>query len=270
MLLGVLGVIALGTLDFATGVDLGLVPLYFVPVGFVSWQLGKPSGIAFAFLSAATSLVSNSLAGPDHAGLFAFVWNGCMHLGGFLVVALLAAEVHESLERERDLTRTDALTGLANGTAFRERATLEVARTRRWHRPLTLAYVDLDDFKAVNAEFGPSVGDEVLRTVAVALRSAIRSTDLAARIEGDKFILLFPETDKPGAKVVLESVLGRLHQDLIRAGWPVTASIGSVTTIEATSPESLLRQADQVLYEVKKAGKAAVRAADTGDANPRA
>ncbi len=180
---------------------------------------------------------------------------------------LLVAELHERFERERDLTRIDSLSGLANGIAFRERATLEVARTRRWRRPLTIAHVDLDDFKVINDEFGQSVGDEVLRTVAVSLRSAIRSTDLAARIEGDKFSLLFPEPDKAGAKVVLETVLGRLHQDLTRGGWPVTASIGSVTTIEATSPESLLRQADQVLHEVKKAGQAAVRAATTGDAN---
>ena len=270
LFLGAVGVVAIGALDFVSGVELQLDVLYLVPVGFVSWKLGRQSGIAFAFLSAATSLASNSLTGLDRAGLLPFVWNGSVNLVGFLVVALLLADRRDTLERERELTRTDTLTGLANGAAFRERATLEVARTRRWHRPLTLAYVDLDDFNAVNAEFGPSVGDEVLRTVAVALRSAIRSTDLAARIEGDKFILLFPETDKPGAKVVLESVLGRLHQDLIRAGWPVTASIGSVTTIEATSPESLLRQADQVLYEVKKAGKAAVRAAEAGDANLRA
>ncbi len=267
-LLGTLGVVAVGALDFVTGVELSVSPLYFVPVGFVAWKLGKRAGLAFAFASAAAWQASNSLAGLDRTGLLAFVWNGCVQLVGFLVVALLVAELHERVARERDLTRTDSLTGLANGNAFRERATLEVARTRRWRRPLTIAYVDLDDFKAVNEEFGQSVGDEVLRTVAVALRSAIRSTDLAARIEGDRFTLLFPETDKTGAKVVLETVLGRLHQDLIRAGWPVTASIGSVTTVEATSPESLLRQADQVLFEVKKTGKAAVRTAEAGVANP--
>jgi diguanylate cyclase (GGDEF)-like protein len=268
LFLGTLGVVAIGTLDFASGIELQIGILYFVPVGFVSWKLGKQAGISFAVLSAATSLASNSLTGLDRAGLLAFVWNGCAQLVGFLVVALLVADRRETAGRERELTRTDALTGLANGTAFRERATLEVARTRRWRRPLTLAFVDLDDFKAINAEFGHSVGDEVLRTVAVSLRSAIRSTDLAARIEGDKFTLLFPETDKGGAKVVLETVLGRLHQDLTRAGWPVTASVGSITTIEATSPESLLRQADQVLYEVKKTAKASVRAAEAREAIP--
>jgi diguanylate cyclase (GGDEF)-like protein len=268
LLVGVLCVIAVGALDFVTGVELSVSAFYFVPVGFVAWRLGKRAGIAFAVASAAAWLASNFLAGLSRAGPLVQVWNGCAHLAGFVVAALLVAELHERVEQERDLSRTDALTGLANGTAFRERLTLEVARTRRWHRPLTLACVDLDDFKAVNDEFGQTVGDEVLRTVAVALRSAIRSTDLAARIEGDKFTLLFPETDKGGAKVVLETVLGRLHQDLIRAGWPVTASIGSVSTIEATSTESLLRQADQVMFEVKKTGKAAVRAAEAGDANP--
>lgn len=268
LILGAVGVIAVGALDFVWGVELQLDVLYLAPVGFVAWKLGRQSGFAFAVLSAATSLASNSLTGLDRAGLLPFVWNGSVNLVVFLVVALLVADRRETLDRERELTRLDALTGLANGAAFRERATLEVARTRRWRRPLTLAFLDLDDFKAINAEFGHTVGDEVLRTVAVSLRSAIRSTDLAARIEGDKFTLLFPETDKAGAKVVLETVLGRLHQDLTRAGWPVTASIGSITTIEATSPESLLRQADQVLYEVKKTGKATIRSAEAGDALP--
>lgn len=139
-------------------------------------------------------------------------------------------------------------------------------RTRRWRRPLTLSCIDLDNFKALNDGFGHAVGDEVLRTVAVSLRSGIRSTDLAARIGGDEFALLFPETDKVGARAVLETVLGRLHQDMTRAGWPVTASVGSVTTTEATTVESLLRQADQVMYEVKRTGKAALRAAETVDA----
>jgi diguanylate cyclase (GGDEF)-like protein len=269
LLLGALGIVAVGALDFATGVEIQVAPLYSVPVGFVSWRLGRRTGLAFAALSAAVGQASNALSEVSRAGALVQAWNTGVLLATSLVVALLVAELHERLGRERELARTDALTGLANGNAFRERATLEVARTRRWRRPLTLAYVDLDDFKAINAEFGQAVGDEVLRTVAVALRSAIRATDLAARIEGDRFTLLFPETDRPGARVVLETVLGRLHQDLIRAGWPVTASIGSVTTIEASSTESLLRQADQVLYEVKRAGKAAVRSAEAGDAGPK-
>lgn len=257
--LGVLGVAAAGALDFATGVGLQVIPLYFVPVSFVSWRLGRRSGFAFGVLSAAVVQASNALGGLDREGALVQTWNSCMGLAAFLAVAFLVSALRERRAREHELERSDPLTGLANGNAFRERAALEVARTRRWHRPLTLAYLGLDNLDALNAEFGQAVGDEVLRTVAVTLRSAIRSTDLAARIEGDRFTLLFPETDKPGARMVLEKVLGRLHQDLIRAGWPVTASVGSVTTIEATSTESLLRQADRVLYEVMKTGPAPMR-----------
>lgn len=267
LILGVLGVAAAGAVDFVSGVGLQVIPLYFVPVGFVSWRLGRRAGLAFGVLSAAVVQASNGFGGLDRAGTLVQAWNSCMGLAAFLAVAFLVAALRERRERERDLERSDPLTGLANGNAFRERAALEVARTRRWHRPLTLAYLVLDDLEAVNAEFGQAVGDEVLRTVAVALRSAIRSTDLAARIEGDRFTLLFPETDKPGARVVLETVLGRLHQDLIRAGWPVTASVGSVTTIEPTSTESLLRQADRVLYEVMKTGPAPMRDTEAGAAH---
>lgn len=268
LVLGVLGVAAAGALDVVTGVGPQLIPLYFVPVGFVSWRLGRRGGFACGVLSAAVVQASNGFGSPDRAGTLVQAWNSCMGLAAFLAVAFLVSELREGRAREHDLVRSDPLTGLANGHAFRERASLEVARTRRWHRPMTLAYLGLDNLEAMNAEFGQAVCDEALRTVAVALRSAIRSTDLAARIEGDRFALLFPETDKPGARVVLETVLGRLHQDLIRAGWPVTASVGSVTTIEATSTESLLRQADRVLYEVMKTGSAPARAVDAGEAGP--
>ena len=81
-------------------------------------------------------------------------------------------------------------------------------------------------------------------------------------------MLLLPETDRRGAQVILEKSLHRLQQDMARGGWPVTVSLGSITSIEAADGESLLRQADQLLAQVKGAGKAAVRAGNAVPASP--
>jgi diguanylate cyclase (GGDEF)-like protein len=262
-LLGVLAVVAIGVVDWATGVVVRVYPLYFVPVSFVCWKVGRKAGIAFAVLSAISWEVANALAGMDQAGIAVLTWNTGVQLLAFLVVALLMAELRERLECEKALSRTDPLTGLANGAALRERAELEVERARRWRRPLTLAYLDLDDFKSVNDTRGHAAGDELLRVAAAALSSVLRSTDLAARVGGDEFVLLLPETDEEGARTVLESARDRLGEQMRRGGWPVTASVGSITTDDPRDAEDLLRVADARMYDAKRAAKAGTRPAGT-------
>lgn len=253
LLLGVTGVAVAALLDLATGVRFGAVPLYLAPVGLVAWRLGRGAGAAIATLAAAAWLASNQLAGAGRDGALALAWNAGMQLAAFLAVALLAAALREGRERERELERSDAATGLPNRSAFRDRAALEVERARRWSRPLTLALLELDDFRVVRDGLGREDADEMLRTAAVSLRSSLRSTDLAARIGEDLFALLLPETDRNGARVVLERNLERLRQDMSRGGWPVTVSVGSVTSTDAADGEALFRQADQVLFEVRRA-----------------
>ena len=267
-LLGLLAVSAIGVLDWATGVEIRIYPFYFVPVSFVCGRLGRRAGLAFAVLSAVVWEASNAAAGMDRVSFFVLVWNTGVQLLSFLTVALLMAELRTRLEHERSLSRTDSLTGLANAEALRERAELEVHRARRWRRPLTLAYADLDNFKAVNDTLGHAAGDDVLRVAAAALRSGLRSTDLAARVGGDEFVLLLPETDREGARTVLEGARDRLDREMRRNGWPVTASIGSVTTDFPRDAADLLKQADVLMYEVKRSGKGSVRLADAPDEDP--
>lgn len=255
-LLGALAVGAIGVVDWATGVELRIFPLYFVPVSVVCWRVGRRAGVSFAVLSAIAWELANALAGMDRVGFLVLVWNTGVQLLSFLVVALLMAELRERLEREKALSRKDSLTGLANAQAMHERAALEVERARRWGRPLTVAWVDLDNFKSVNDTFGHATGDEVLRVAAGALATGLRSTDLATRVGGDEFVLLLPETDEEGARTVLEGARSRLEEEMRRRGWPVAASIGSVTTDSPRDPAELLREADARMYEAKRAARA--------------
>jgi len=257
--LGILAVAGIGVFDWATGIDLRVYPLYFVPVSLVCWRLGRNAGIAFAALSALVWELANALAGMDRAGIAVLAWNTAVQLLSFLFIAVLMAELHDRLDREKTLARTDALTGLPNASALRERAELEVERARRWRRPLSVAVVDLDHFKAVNDTFGHAKGDEVLRAAAAALRSPLRSTDLAARAGGDEFVLLLPETDEAGARTVLEDARERVEEAMRKGGWAVGASIGSATSDSPRDAADLLREADARMYAVKKARKAGVR-----------
>jgi diguanylate cyclase (GGDEF)-like protein len=259
-------VLAVALVDYATGTELRVFPLYFLPVLAVSLRLGRWPGLGTAAVCALAWGLSN-LSGPAAASRPAI---GLANLGvmaiAFGSVALLGARERESLRRERAISRTDGLTGLLNGRGFFEAAAVELARSARYRRSLTVAYLDLDDFKRVNDLYGHARGDAILAAVAHALRRACRSTDLVGRLGGDEFVILFPETDGPAAEVALSKlrsrVLGAASHDLGK----VTASVGAVSFAKAPADvETLVHEADAVMYAVKTAGKNALRCVVYGE-----
>jgi len=161
-----------------------------------------------------------------------------------------------SLEREREMARTDYLTQVANSRYFAEIASNEIKRAGRYLHPFTVAYLDIDDFKSVNDRWGHSTGDQLLALVADTIRSNIRATDSIARLGGDEFVFLLPETGYDAASVVIQKVNQSLQAAMGRKGWPVTFSIGVVTF--RTPPDSvdgMIRVADAFMYSVKHSGK---------------
>jgi diguanylate cyclase (GGDEF)-like protein len=154
------------------------------------------------------------------------------------------------------LARYDSLTGLANRANFLERLDLELARHRRFKRPLSLAIFDCDDFKAVNDAHGHLEGDRLLQVAAATLRAALRKTDLACRLGGDEFAVLLPETGADSAIKVIGAVIERLHEAISQGGWTASFSAG-VGVYEGMPPsaEAALTSADRLMYDVKRAGK---------------
>jgi diguanylate cyclase (GGDEF)-like protein/PAS domain S-box-containing protein len=175
------------------------------------------------------------------------------------------SQLNRVLQREKELARTDVLTGLSNRRAFYEALQMERARTARYGRPITLAYVDLDNFKRVNDSLGHAVGDELLVCVADLLRQTLRLSDTVGRLGGDEFALLLPETS-PGAA---ESLLQKLRKILMDAmqgrNWPVSFSIGAATFLNNPPPlDQMIRAADELMYAVKKSGKNSVEVVAIG------
>ncbi len=150
---------------------------------------------------------------------------------------------------------TDALTGLVNRGVFEERLAEEVARSRRHGRDLSLAVLDLDMFKAVNDTHGHVVGDAVLREAALRLSSRVREGDVLARIGGEEFAWLMPETDGMEAWQATERARAAMSEAPFPEVGRVTVSGGVCDLERADGPEELYRQADAALYWAKRNGR---------------
>jgi diguanylate cyclase (GGDEF)-like protein/PAS domain S-box-containing protein len=168
-------------------------------------------------------------------------------------------KLQAALESEKNLSRVDFLTGIPNRRMFHQALTLEGKRSRRYGRPITLIYIDVDNFKYLNDHYGHATGDELLKTIGGTLESSVRSTDMAARLGGDEFAVLLPETDEPSAGVIVAKLRQNLEAAIGPKGWPVTFSFGVVTfPIALDSMEEMIKRADEFMYEAKRGGKSAV------------
>jgi diguanylate cyclase (GGDEF)-like protein len=161
------------------------------------------------------------------------------------------------------LSRSDALTGLANRRAFDEALSREAHRAQRYGVPLSLVMVDLDHFKKVNDGYGHATGDEVLRHFAGVVRSVFRESDAAFRYGGEEFAVLLPHTDEKAACVGARRLVERLaaspvsiDSDVLR----VTCSAG-VAGLGQGSPQDMIARADAALYEAKRGGRNQVMSA---------
>lgn len=164
----------------------------------------------------------------------------------------------EISQQNAELTRlatTDPLTECLNRRSFFQQFETEWKSAERYHQPIACIMVDIDFFKAVNDTHGHSMGDEVLRGVAAALRNAARVGDLVCRFGGEEFCILMPKTDITDASIAGE----RFRRAIAAAKFPnlsVTASIGvSALSLGATGPQDLLDQADKCLYAAKHNGR---------------
>jgi diguanylate cyclase (GGDEF)-like protein len=250
---GVLLSIVLGALHHLAGAELSFELFYLIPIGLVAWRAGRRMGLILAALCALAWLAAD-LAGPRSVA--AAAWNAITHFGSFSVVAIMVSALRSAVDVERTAARTDFLTGLPNLRAFRDAAELEIRRLRRFRQPLTVAYLDLDNFKTVNDRFGHAEGDELLRRVAGVLRDTLRGTDVIARVGGDEFALILPATGAEPAWVVLRKVHNAVRLAMEEGRWPVTASVGALTCEDSpASVEELLRVADDLMYGAKRTGK---------------
>jgi diguanylate cyclase (GGDEF)-like protein len=189
---------------------------------------------------------------------------GCVVLG-LLLMRWLPEAVRERDRAEKTaadlekLATTDGMTSLVNRRHFETLAHAEWARFQRYGRPLSLLVLDVDKFKSINDRFGHDAGDLVLKAVAEICKATKRQTDVVARIGGEEFAMLLPETTEAAAEIAAER-LRKAIQDhphvLPGVELQVTASIGIAgATLGMAAFEVLLKRADEALYEAKRTGR---------------
>lgn len=169
-------------------------------------------------------------------------------------------DISERKELERrleDLVDHDFLTGLFNRRRFEQELTHEVRVAARYGTPGALLLIDLDNFKDVNDEFGHKAGDDLLKTVAQALRHRVRETDVLARVGGDEFAAILPRSDAEHARVVADGIVKTLRRQTAMLGQQLihtTASVG-ISMFEGLTDTEVLATADLAMYDSKEAGR---------------
>jgi diguanylate cyclase (GGDEF)-like protein len=161
----------------------------------------------------------------------------------------------ESEKKFRELSITDELTGLFNSRYFFNELEIEIERSDRYSKPLSLIFLDINDFKNYNDKYGHLEGDQVLRKIAQAIQSCMRGPDSAYRYGGDEFVGILPETREPGATIVTErirKVVGAL-KFLPNPDHAVsmTVSVGVAEYTPGEEKEAFVKRADMNMYVSK-------------------
>lgn len=191
----------------------------------------------------------------------------CLHMPEVRAMVCTFKDISplKNIEQQlRTLATTDELTGLANRRQFLSLARHEMARTLRYQRPLSLLMIDIDYFKSINDRFGHPVGDDVLRHLGELCRRSLRQEEIPARLGGEEFAVLMPETDLAGARLVAERLrLAVSSQDIpsLAGRHTLTASFGiSQLNGPTDTLEAMLTRADEALYAAKRNGRNRVEA----------
>jgi diguanylate cyclase (GGDEF)-like protein len=266
--ISILAILLIGYYDYQTGAQISMMMLYAIPILVSSWYCGKLEGIIVAVFAASSWLIVNLAKQLYMESATIISWNAFSRLSIFILIAYavsLQAQLRKAFEREKLRADTDRLTGLLNTGAFRERVEEEIFRAQRYRHPLSLAYIDLDNFKQVNDLQGHAQGDKLLQQVSETIAKNIRKIDIAGRLGGDEFSVCLPETDDEQVCKAIDNLVKALHTMLGQSGWNVTASIGVVTCIEiCESYDALLGKADKLMYVAKEKGKNTVESETIG------
>ena len=252
-------VAVVAAVDYVTGYEISFSLFYLAPVALAAWYVDKRTAIAIAALSSVSWFLADFAAGNHYHHWTVPIWNALIRLGFFLVNGILVAILRQVLLDQQQRASIDALTGVFSRRAFQERLQHDLQIARRNRAPLTLALLDLDNFKTLNDTQGHAKGDQALICAAQALMKATRAMDTVARLGGDEFVLVLPETDRPGAEEVIAKLRHELQRALESVAPGVTCSIGVLTFLDAPgSVDAAVGAADALMYDAKRQGKNAV------------
>jgi diguanylate cyclase (GGDEF)-like protein/putative nucleotidyltransferase with HDIG domain len=256
------GVLACGNLLISTGIyfsqsTASVYALLYVWVGFqAAYFFPRRHAVAHVLATGATyAIVLSSVPGGDRGQRWLLLFGVVAVIA--LMVAVLRERVDRLIARLADAARTDALTGLLNRRGFQELMEVETERALRSSRPLAIVVGDLDHFKHLNDRYGHAAGDLALRRFAEIASQASRRIDAVARIGGEEFALLLPDTEQHAAYLLAERLRRAVKEPAASGdGELPTVSFGVASfPTHAADAAALMHAADQALYAAKAMGR---------------
>ncbi len=243
-------------LDFLTPDELNVSIFYLAPIAMAAFFGGSGLGYPTALLCASVWIVVLVVGGQGFSSPFFYGWNLLVRVGYYALFVYLVCALRRHIEDLRQLGLRDPLTKAANRRYFEEYLSLTVARAARAGAPLTFMLFDIDDFKHINDEFGHLRGDEVLTILADCIQARIRPDDMLARLGGDEFALILYAMDYDRSEEVTARLIDSVAREFAARGIVATMSVGMITyAVPCDRPEVIIRQADELMYEVKRGGK---------------
>lgn len=246
--------ICLAIIFFKNIVD--IKPLLVIPVLLASWYGGGKTGTAIAIISATSLFITNYTLASFHINNFSALYDSTIALASYIFISTIVTNFRKVHSVEVVAADTDTLTGASSSRKFYSELDNEILRSRRYGHTLSLAYLDIDDFKIINDTLGHPVGDELLVQVSKSLLVSLRATDIVARLGGDEFVCLLPETEQAEAKLAILKAEKALKNTIKVHNWNVSFSIGVITfdTVPDDGRQAV-KLADDLMYQVKGGNK---------------
>jgi len=251
----VLITVLLGVFDLQTGVEIHFLLLYLVPIFITSWFVSREVGVYLALLATLIWFAADSLGGRSYSSAWIAYWNLLMRTAVFVLFAITQAQLRGRLVELSHLASRDFLTGLPNGHAFYQLAAKEMDRAFGLE-PMTLVCIDVTGFRWVNHRFGYPTGDQMMCTIAHAIRQHVPRADLVGRLGGTSFAVLLPNIASDTAHLILQRVQNVLHEERRKYAHPLTFFISAIACTKAPrTVAELMHEAESQMMRIKGGNK---------------
>jgi diguanylate cyclase (GGDEF)-like protein len=236
-----------------------------VPIFVTSWFVSREVGVYLALLATLIWFAADSLGGRSYSSAWIAYWNLLMRTAVFVLFAITQAQLRARLVELSHLASRDFLTGLPNGHAFYQLAAKEMDKAFGLE-PMTLVCIDVTGFRWVNHRFGYPTGDQMLCTIAHAIRQHVPRPDLVGRLGGTSFAVLLPNVASDTAHLILQRVQNVLHEERRRYAHPLTFFISAIACTKAPrTVAELMHEAESQMTRIKGGIKDSLQIAKVDD-----